>query len=106
MTEAEVNALDPGIRDVVVVVNEHGFETTDSGDGVSKPADWYESGEAIPFKHVVVATMPATMVADAERLAVVLGPEWNVEATYQTLTKNAHLFARELVPQERTLSCR
>lgn len=94
-------ALDPGIREIVRRVNDAGFETTDSGDGVSKPADWYAIGEAIPFPHVVAATTPGLMVPAAERLAAVLGPEWNVEAVYQTLTKSAHLFARELCLEER-----
>ena len=31
--------LDPGIRDLVVYLRSCGFETTDSGDGVSKPDD-------------------------------------------------------------------
>jgi len=93
--------LDPGIRDTVRMLHANGFATTDSGDGVSKPADWYESGEAIPFPHVVVTSTPDTMVADAERCAAVLGADWNVEAEYQTLTKTAHLFARQLDERER-----
>lgn len=93
--------LDPGIRDAVELLNRCGFVTTDSGDGVSKPADWYESGEAIPFMHVVIASTPETMVADAERAAHVLGCDWNVEAEYQTLTKTAHLFARVLLELEK-----
>lgn len=101
MTHDELLACDPGIRDVVELLNAHDFETTDSGDGVSKPTDWYESGEAIPFPHVVVMSTPDTLVADAERCAALLGPAWNVEAGYQTLTKRAHLFARELDPRER-----
>ena len=46
-------ALDPGIRDVVRYLRGKGYETTDSGDGVSKPASWFETGEALPFPHVV-----------------------------------------------------
>jgi len=68
---------------------------------VSKPPDWYASGEAIPFPHVVISSSPATMVEDAERAAALLGPDWNVEAEYDTLTKRAHLFARTLDPRER-----
>lgn len=101
MQPNEIAALDPGIRAVVLRVREAGFITTDSGDGVSKPADWYYSGDAIPFPHVVAATTPETMVEDAERLAEVLGPGWNVEAQYQTSMRQAHLFARTLHPAER-----
>ncbi|HEX8030309.1 MAG TPA: hypothetical protein VF491_17665 [Vicinamibacterales bacterium] len=92
--------LDPGIREIVRRVNQAGFETTDSGDGVSKPAAWYESGEAIPFPHLVATTTAADMVADACRLSAVLGDGWTVEAEYQTNTQSAHLFARTLDPRE------
>ncbi len=100
MTREELLECDAGIRDVVKVLIDGGFETTDSGDGISKPAAWYESGEAIPFPHVVIISTPDSMVADAERCAALLGPAWNVEAEYQTLTKRAHLFARTLDPRE------
>lgn len=99
-TTLDYDALDPGIRETVRLLNAAGFETSDSGDGVSKPADWYTSGEAIPFKHVVAATTVTTMIADAERMARLLGPAWNVEVEYQTLTKLAHLFAREIDERE------
>lgn len=92
--------LDPGIRDVVRTLHAAGFETTDSGDGESKPQAWYDCGEAIPFPHVLAETTPETMIADAERMAAVLGAGWNIEAEYQTLTKRAHLFARTLDPRE------
>lgn len=54
LSDAEVESLDPGIRDLVVQLRAAGYETTDSGDGVSKSKDWYESGEAIPYPHVVI----------------------------------------------------
>lgn len=95
-----VMELDPGIRDIVLRIQAAGFETTDSGDGVSKPQEWYESGEAIPFPHVVVRTTPKRMIVDAHTVADLLGPDWNVEAEYQTLTGDAHLFARTLDPRE------
>ena len=99
MTDYET--LDPGIRDIVRKVNAAGFETTDSGDGVSKPRDWYDSGEALPFPHVVAMTTPATMVADAHRMQGVLGPGWLVEASYCTLRERAHLFARTVFDEEK-----
>lgn len=93
--------LDPGIRDIVRRVNQAGFETTDSGDGVSKPQEWFDSGEALPFPHVVAVTTPATMVKDAHLLNDVLGPGWLVEASYCTLRQRAHLFARSLFDEEK-----
>jgi len=48
--------LDPGIRETVKWLRSLGHDTTDSGDGRSKPADWYESGEALPYPHVYIQT--------------------------------------------------
>jgi hypothetical protein len=93
--------LDPGIRDIVRRLNEAGFETTDSGDGVSKPREMFEAGCAIPFPHVVAVSRPETMIADAERAAAVLGEGWTVEASYSTHDKSTHLFARTLDARER-----
>lgn len=96
MPVIDYGELDSGIREIVRKVNEAGFETTDSGDGVSKPANWYTSGEAMPFKHVAVTTVPDRMVEDAKRLSGVLGPEWEVEATFSTQSNHAYLFARDI----------
>lgn len=52
MTDSlDYDALDPGIRDVVRLIREAGYETTDSGDGISKRAT---QPDALPFPHVVV----------------------------------------------------
>lgn len=93
--------VDPGVRAEVVLLRKHGFETTDSGDGVSKPKDWYESGHAMPFKHVAMSTDPAFMVSHAEKCAELLGPGWTVEASYDTTSKVALLLARERMEEER-----
>jgi len=90
-------ALDPGIRDVVRLLNDNGFETTDSGDGVSKPA----AGIVFPFPHVAAVTTPGTMVADAERCAALLGPEWIVEASYATRAQQSEGTALIFARQER-----
>jgi len=74
--------LDPGIRDVVSLLREHGFETTDSGDGVSKPAEWYASGEAMPFPNVAAKVARESFFGEAARMQEVLGPKWRIEATY------------------------
>jgi hypothetical protein len=62
-----IDELDPGIRRVVRWLREHGFETTDSGDGVSK---WslIQDGEALDFPHVFMVVRPEEMVAEARRL--------------------------------------
>ncbi len=78
-----VAALDPGIRDVVQQLRAAGFETTDSGDGVSKPADWYEDGSALPFPHVWCRVDDReALLSEADRLFETLGRRWDVEATY------------------------
>jgi hypothetical protein len=99
-TPMNYDELDPGIRDTVRRLRDAGFDTTDSGDGVSKPKDWYESGEAMPFLHVAAATSPDVMIAQAHRMQQVLGSEWTVEANYSTNSKTAILFARTLVAAE------
>lgn len=70
--------LDPGIRDVVEQLRSAGFKTTESGDGVSKPAD----ERTFDGPHVICRIGPALMVAEAQRLWAVLGPGWHVEASY------------------------
>lgn len=62
-----IQELDPGIRGVVTWLRLCGFETTDSGDGVSK-TQMIESGDALPFPNVFMKTTPETLVADAKRL--------------------------------------
>jgi hypothetical protein len=80
--------LDPGIRDVVRTLRAAGFQTSDSGDGVSKPADWYKSGEALPYPHVFSVTTTRAMVDDAGILLQLLRAEhgtmgdWRVVASW------------------------
>lgn len=102
MPPFDYDQLDPGIRSVVRSLHDAGFTTTDSGDGVSKSNWSYATGGAIPFPHVVASSTVDAMVSDARRLAAVLGPDWTVEASYQTHTDNVHLFARTLDAVERS----
>lgn len=81
MDEKDIAALDPGIRDVVCLLNEAGIVTTDSGDGLSK-ADGIASGDALAVPHVACRTTLALMVFDADRILALLGPAWHVEASY------------------------
>lgn len=52
MTDLDYAILDPGIRGAVQYLRERGFDTTDSGDGVSKPP--YD--RVFDVAHVAVAT--------------------------------------------------
>lgn len=95
MAYRTIDELDPGIAAVVRLLREAGFDTTDSGDGVSKPQDWYESGEALPFPHVFVmmrasdfllsADFALRSFGEAARMQSLLDghePGWRVEASY------------------------
>lgn len=70
--------LDPGIRELVRDLRSRGFETTDSGDGVSKPA----SERVFEVPHVACAVDPSSLLAEADRLIAALPEGWRVEATY------------------------
>ena len=54
-------ALDPGIREVVLYLNDHNFVTTDSGDGVSKPP----AGRVFDYPHVAIHGQVYGMVGNA-----------------------------------------
>jgi hypothetical protein len=90
----DYSILDPGIAPTVRLLREAGFETTDSGDGESKPPSWFQTGEALPFPHVVVTSHPDTLIPDSEVVQWLLGPTWTVEATYTTHDGVAILFIR------------
>lgn len=64
-----LNALDPGIRRLVVALRDAGFETTDSGDGVSKP----DVGRVFDVPHVIMVIHTNAIVAEAQRLVETLG---------------------------------
>ncbi len=78
MGDFDYESLDVGIREIVRVAREHGFNTTDSGDGVSKPED--ERVFHVP--HVACSTTRDSLISEAERLADLLGAEWRIEASY------------------------
>lgn len=64
MSNINPKHLDPGIRSTVAKLRAWGFETTDSGDGVSKCA----AGMVLPFPHVFMVVEPEVMIAEAHRL--------------------------------------
>ena len=59
--------LDHGIRLTVRWLREHNFDTTDSGDGVSK-ADLITTGDALDFPHVVMVVEPRALITESLRL--------------------------------------
>lgn len=93
----EASRLDPGIREIVLRLREWGFQTTESGDGVSKPSTRYASGEALPFPHVWCATTKADLLPEANRLQTCLGRSWLVEASYAPTDGSCRLFARKTI---------
>jgi hypothetical protein len=48
----------------------------------------------LPFPHVVVKAEPTSMAASAEVVQWLLGPKWQVDATYSTIDQTALLFCR------------
>jgi hypothetical protein len=64
----ELADLDPGIGRLVRWLQRHGFNTTDSGDGVTK-TEAIAAGEALAEPHVFMTCNPGVLVIEAERLA-------------------------------------
>lgn len=82
-TEVPWDDLDPGIRRLVRLLVDNDFETTDSGDGVSKfdadgkPLPGWESDDpsfewVMRVPHVWIRTEPAVLAAACNRLMGVL----------------------------------
>lgn len=68
MTDLDYTILDPGIRGAVQYLRERGFETTDSGDGESKPAD----ERVFSCPHVAISTTGGSLVEECKRLVSAL----------------------------------
>ncbi len=95
MSDINYKDLDPGIREVVKYLHELGYDTTDSGDGVSKP----DMACAIDQPHVVCKLRsPQSLEWQAKTLQEWLRRkyedlEWHVQASYDTKDGAAMLFA-------------
>jgi hypothetical protein len=85
--DIDYTEIDPGIRGMVAALRLNGFETTDSGDGVTK-ADMPCS---LPYPHVFITTTKEQLLAEADRLYSFVNAEyiesnmpsgWKVEACY------------------------
>lgn len=65
MEKMNYEELDPGIRTVVFVLRNYDFETTDSGDGVTKP-------EGNDYPHVFMKVDPEKLISESHRLLRIL----------------------------------
>lgn len=63
----DYEALDPGIRKTVKWLRERGFETADSGDGVTK-AGAIADGDALDYPHVFISCFNEDIVSESCRL--------------------------------------
>lgn len=77
-SKLDYSTLDPGIRDTVQLMRSAGFRTGDSGDGVSKPKE----ARTFHVPHVACSVTRETLLAEADRLALLLGNQWRVEASF------------------------
>ncbi len=81
--------LDPGIKATVELLQSEGFDTCDSGDGVSKdPED-----RAMDVPHVFVAATRYDMLFEADRMLGVLDESWTIEASYNPSDRHATILA-------------
>lgn len=97
--------LDEGIRATVLWLRRCGFETTDSGDGYSKPFE----DRALDQPHVVMKVDPARMIAEAHRLRDLIAERgWQlsqmgvdggaqIQATYDPVDGTATIVLLDLV---------
>lgn len=84
----DYSILDPGIRELVKVLHELGYHTTDSGDGVSKPtADptliMYD--DYLPYPHVNIRSpTPEVALSQVRNLVSELGSHGNLNKEIQS----------------------
>lgn len=64
--DLDYSTLTPGIRRTVALVRSWGFETTDSGDGVTNVQAGME--EAMTRPNVYMTVLPSCLIAEADRL--------------------------------------
>lgn len=66
MRQIDYEELNPGIRRLVKMLREAGFETVDSGDGVTNVEAGMEGALKVPHVHCVVSSK--LMVQEAHRM--------------------------------------
>jgi hypothetical protein len=64
--DIDYSALTPGIRRTVALVRSWGFDTTDSGDGVTNVQAGMEGAMTVP--NVYMAVLPSCLIAETDRL--------------------------------------
>lgn len=69
MNRIDYDALNPGIRETVRMLRDHGFDTCDSGDGETAE---FECDPGFPYVHMTVD--PVRMVQEADRLLEIMRP--------------------------------
>ena len=70
MEDLDPSILTPGIRKTVLWLRENGFETTDSGDGITNVEAGMECALDIP--HVIMTVTPLTLVTRARDLCLLV----------------------------------
>jgi hypothetical protein len=68
--ELDINDIHPPLRRLVTLLREHGFDTCDSGDGVTNVEMGMEM--ALDYPHVYIATSADAAVAEARRCHALL----------------------------------
>jgi hypothetical protein len=75
-----IAGCDPGVARLVAWLRSKGFDTTDSGDGVTKLAQGYTEEDGVcPFAHVAIVVDKGALVSEADRLTALLWEEHGVE---------------------------
>ena len=73
MTPEDIEGLDLGVRQLVVRLNEDGFETCDSGDGHTKFLDPQNHTEfVLKYPHVFIRVHRADLFATVDRVEAYL----------------------------------
>lgn len=64
----DLSKLDPGVRAFVAFLRSKGFETTDSGDGVTKKPSEDDDTTVLPWPHVFIVTRAEDLRSECDRL--------------------------------------
>jgi len=70
MRQIDYEELNPGIRRLVKMLRDAGFETTDSGDGKTNVEAGMEGALTVPHVHCIVSSK--TMVQEAHRMLLLI----------------------------------
>lgn len=82
VSESGPLALDPGVAETVLILWGEGFQTFDSGDGVSKP----KCVRSYDFPHILIRSTREDIFADVDSLTGLMAargfPGWRVQGIY------------------------